>query len=243
MEQDFLAQIGNLKAKLDNPIYEADFRNNFQNVFLSLCQNDDLANCALQEKYFAVLSLLKQFNNRHYGVQTEAVNKRIDLTALCRAAVFCSDIMASALDKRIFFLSGRGCTLTACNEKQVLWALLCTLSFAAAHTERKYIGVGLKQTETLFLLSAEWYSARQEPPDRETMLLLQKIAHRHGGAVLFSLLKADRGARLVRLTLSLSKAETTDSESRPSSFSDYVSDLLDNRLSPLYAAFCTYPGL
>lgn len=253
MEQEILLKLCDIGKNNNNEYCESDFRNRMQDVFNEICfnQSTDKELCCRTESFFSAQSLLKQFYNKHYS-NAPAEKAIIDLTALCKGAAFCCDLIAAQWNRRVFFLGTESQVYTLCCERQIVWAVLSLAANAVMYSDSKYIGISLKIRENAVVVSTEncgkldyekYFGSFSR--DTSSLFCVDKIAARHGGALLSSCFNTNADDHFVKFCLSIEKGGFDESDEKIQnekkhfkSRNDYISDLLDDRLSPLYTAFC-----
>lgn len=267
MEQELLQELYDIgKTSADNGD-EAGFRNRIQDIFneINLCKSATSDSGAVSDAYFSAQSLLKQFYNCHYA-SSASVKENVNLTALCKAAAFCCDLISADWNRRIFFLSGGEPVFVSCCERQIVWAVLSVIANAVMYSDSKYIGVSLKSNRNSAIISIEncgklnYEKLNSAFLSRKSSLFCTKeIAQKHGGTLVCSCFKANDTDNFVKFCISINNYSkkspfVSASHKNPDSevsedfqssqkhkiklHNDYISDFLDDKMSPLYTAFC-----
>lgn len=252
MEQEILLKLCDIGKNSESCYCEADFRNKIQDVFNEINLNNkggtvyERSDC-----YFSAQSLLKQFYNRHYS-NAPAEKADINLTDLCKAAAFCSDLIAAEWNRRVFFLGSESAVYALCCERQIVWAVLSLAANAVMYSDSKYIGISLKKINNMAVISVDncgrldykkYYGSFFQ--NQGSLFSVKQIANKHGGALLSSCFDTEANGQLIKFCFSIELNDIADEKEKKAfeqkSFKnrgDYISQLLDDRLSPLYTAFC-----
>lgn len=294
MEQELLNKLCEISKETVNFTGEAKFRDSIQDIFNSISRsNTEFFNkdCALNETFFAAQSLLKQFYNYHYA-NADVKNQAVNITALIKAVAFCTDILASEWNRRVFFLGDSNDVFACCCERQLIWTLMSLTANAVMYSDEKYIGISLKANDDFIYFSIEncgtfnstkYFSAFTN--EKSSLYCIKRIAEKHGGTLLCSYEKKDDRKSIIKLCMSIKNIHLNDFKNNHScvnseltpctdktetrfkadarfkaetpsvmsaseqlaqrtggvkNFNNYITDFLDDRMSPLYTAFCEF---
>ena len=217
---------------------ETIVRNRFQTYFDEITgteKNEELETDATDSEAFQKgLSLLRRYYNR--ALPKEDAPAALDLADLCETLSFCCDLLCGAREKRIF-CSTDAPVPAVCSPRALSWALLNLLSNAVLYSNGKYIFVFVQETENHIILrvSNEGTFSRAQ---------FEKAVGRKGGGLWFAerAARAHGGALLCLLEPNYTTLALTVSKKCPDGYPlfspESFADLLSDRLSPVYTAFC-----
>lgn len=235
--QSAFFDLQHLLEQQDTP--EPVLRNRFQTYFDGIAaakENDEDETEAAQSAAFQKgLSLLRRYYNRQVPPKDEAP-VALDIAELCETLSFCCDLLCGAREKRIF-CSADAPVPAVCSPRALSWALLNLLSNAVLYSTGKYIFVFVQETENNIVLrvSNEGAFSRAQ---------FEKAVGTKGGGLWFAerAARAHGGALLCLLEPNYTTLALTIPQKCPDVYPlcplESFADLLSDRLSPVYTAFC-----
>jgi hypothetical protein len=208
---------------------EPVLRDRFQTYFDEITgaeKNEELeTDLANSEAFRKGLSLLRRYYNRELPKEDAPVS--LDIADLCETLSFCCDLLCGA-DAPV---------PAVCSPRALSWALLNLLSNAVLYSTGKYVFVFVQETENNIVLRVSnegaFSRAQFEKAVGTTgggLWFAERAARAHGGALLCLL-----EPNYTTLALTVSKKCPDDYPLFPP---ESFADLLSDRLSPVYTAFC-----
>lgn len=243
MTNDFQNAFYDLQQLLQQgDIPEPVVRSRFQSYFnaLSAAAPENPSPAALSDAFSKGLCLLRQFNNLQIPTKAETP-VALDIAELCENLSFCCDLLCGPREKRIF-CSSDSPLMAVCSPRTLSWALLNLLSNAVLYSAGKYIFLFVQETEKNIVLRvsnegqfprAQFEAAVRKPGSG--LHFAEAAARAHGGKLLCIL---EPHYTTLALTVP-KKCPDAYPLCPPESFVDLLSD----RLSSVYTAFCSISTL